>query len=221
MKTLLAAALLLAAAAPAAAPGLEARAELEPVHANAAAERTRFNGVPAVRLRDTAGLAAGHRLLLLPVESFRNGVIRGRFSGRPTPGGSATARGFVGIAFRVQPGGERYEAFYLRPTNGRSEDQLRRNRSVQYVSEPDFPWERLRKENPGVYESYADMDAGLWIDFRIEVEGPKARFYLNGAAQPALIVNDLKLGADAAGGVALWVGPEADGHFADIKVERR
>jgi len=53
------------------------------------------------------------------------------------------------------------EVFYLRPTNGRADDQLRRNHAVQYVSHLEFPGHRLRQESPGVYESYADRPLGL------------------------------------------------------------
>ena len=35
---------------------------------------------------------------------------------------------------------------------------------------------------------------------RIEVKGKKAKLYLNDAQQPALVVNDLKSGENAAGG---------------------
>lgn len=38
------------------------------------------------------------------------------------------------------------EAIYLRPTNGRADDQLRRNHAVQYISHPEHLWERLRAE---------------------------------------------------------------------------
>src|SRR5438128_8445754 len=50
---------------------------------------------------------------------------------RPLP-----ARGFIGIAFRVR--GDRYEYIYLRPTNGRADDQVRRNHSTQYSAHPSF-----------------------------------------------------------------------------------
>src|ERR1700721_467567 len=76
------------------------------------------------------------------------------------------------------------EYFYLRPPNGRSGDQLRRNHSVQYVSTPDYPWERLRKETPGVYESYADLDPGAWTRMKVVVSGKRAKLYVNGADQP-------------------------------------
>ena len=100
----------------------------------------------------------------------------------------------MGIAFRVQDHGSRYEAFYLRMTNGRADDQLQRNHSVQYISQPDYTWQRLREENPGMYESYVDLVAGEWTRIKIVVSGTKARLYVNNAEEPCLIVNDLKLG---------------------------
>ena len=80
-------------------------------------------------------------------------------AGFPGPGSSDTARGFIGVAFRSTPAAKALECFYLRPTNGRADDQLRRNHSTQYVSEPDYGWPRLRSETPGVYESYVDLEA--------------------------------------------------------------
>ena len=121
------------------------------------------------------------------------------------------------MAFRVQDRGSRAELFYLRPTNGRADDQLRRNHSVQYQSAPDFPWSRLRKENPGVYESYADLQPGVWTKMKIEVSGTKARLYVNGADQPCLLVNDLKLG-ESRGQIALWAYGGTDGYFSNLTV---
>jgi len=134
------------------------------------------------------------------------------------PGADSGARGFVGLAFRIV-GPQGFELFYLRPTNGRANDQLRRNHSLQYVSAPDYPWERLRRETPGQYESYADLQPGVWTKLRVVIAGVTARLYVNGAQQPSLIVNDLKRG-DSTGGVAYWVGPGAIGHFRDLKILR-
>jgi hypothetical protein len=102
-------------------------------------------------------------------------------------------------------------------TNGRANDQLQRNHSSQYVSYPDFPWNRLREENPGVYESYVDLDAGAWTRIKIVVAGIKAQLYVNGAEQPCLIVNDLKLG-DSNGQVALWAGSDTEAYFSNLKI---
>ncbi|MEO8563994.1 MAG: hypothetical protein ABI601_18080 [bacterium] len=75
------------------------------------------------------------------------------------------------------------------------DDQVFRHWSVQYESDPAYPWNRLRQESPGVYQSYAPLEPGAWTRLRIEVAGTKARLYVNGASQPALSVNDLKTGA--------------------------
>lgn len=148
---------------------------------------------------------------------FQNGTIEVELAGKPSAGAAAGARGFVGVAFRVQGGGSKYEAIYLRPTNGRADDMLRRNHSTQYISEPEWPWDRLRKESPGVYESYVDLEPGAWTRYRIVVKGTRAELYVHDAAQPCLIVKDLKLG-DAGGGVALWVGPGTEAHFTRWKL---
>ena len=159
----------------------------------------------------------GLGLAILNGVEFGNGTIETAIAGQPAGGAAEGSRGFVGIAFRVQKDPTNYECFYLRPTNGRADDQLRRNHATQYVSEPGFPWQKLRQENPGVYESYVDLEPGAWTPIRIVVEGVKARLYVHGAAQPALIVNDLKQ-APASGGVALWIGAGTEGFFRNLTV---
>ena len=158
----------------------------------------------------------GEGFLILKDSDFHNGTIEADIAGAPRTGASEGARGFVGIAFRVKDS-DHYECFYIRPTNGRSDDQLRRNHSTQYISEPDWPWQRLRKEAPGVYESYADMEPDKWMHMKIVVSGTHADLYVNHALQPSLVVNDLKLG-DSAGAIALWTGSETDAHFANVTV---
>ena len=148
---------------------------------------------------------------------FRDGEIDLEVSGAPSKTADPTARGFIGIVFRVQPDGSHSESFYLRPTNGRADNQLNRNHSVQYVSLPDWTWQRLREETPGQYESYADMQGGEWIRMRIVVHGKDADLYVGGAPQPCLIVRDLKLG-DSQGGVGLWIGPGTEGYFRDLRI---
>jgi hypothetical protein len=187
-------------------------ASLETQKLNAAVAT--YQGKEANRLSDRDG-EGGLALLKNPV--FKNGTIEVELAGKPSAGSFAGARGFVGIAFRVQSGGSKYECIYLRPTNGRADDMLRRNHATQYVSEPEWGWERLRKEWPGVYESYVDLEAGAWTRYKIVVKGARAELYVHDAAQPCLIVKDLKLG-DAAGAVALWVGPGTDAYFTNLKI---
>lgn len=97
----------------------------------------------------TGGPTGGETLAVVKGSYFRDGTIEVDLVGMPRQGAPPDARGFIGVAFRVQDHGARYEAFYLRFTNARSDDQVRRNRSTQYMSQPDYPWARLRKESPG------------------------------------------------------------------------
>lgn len=129
------------------------------------------------------------------------------------------ARGFIGVAFRIDERNAQFECLYIRPTNGRAADQVRRNRATQYFSYPEFKFDRLRQEAPGQYESYADMGLNEWITLKIEVRDEKAQLYLNGSAHPVLIVNDLKHGAHASGAIGLWVDIGTEGYFTDLRVE--
>jgi len=174
------------------------------------------NGKSAVRLVEVPN-AQVEGFALVQGPALKDGTIEVDLAGRPGQGASEAARGFVGMAFRVKADQSAFECFYLRPTNGRADDQLRRNHSTQYISFPEFPWERLRKETPGVYESYVDLVPGEWTHVRIEFRDRRAALYVNRAAQPALIVNDLKL-PPASGGVALWLGAGTEGFFRDLRV---
>ena len=118
-----------------------------------------FRGRRAVRLLNddsdmpAGNLGGGQSLAIVKGLDFKDGTIEVDAVGVPRQGAPPDTRGFVGLAFRVQDRGTRFEAFYLRFTNGRADDQFRRNHATQYVSEPDFPWFRLRQDYPGVYES--------------------------------------------------------------------
>jgi hypothetical protein len=159
------------------------------------------------------------QLGLIEGVEFSNGVIEAEIAGAPAPGAPEGARGFVGIAFRVQSDLRTYDAIYLRPTNGRAEDQERRNHAVQYIAHPDWPWFRLRKETPSRYEAYADLQPGVWTKIKIEVRGDRARLYLHDQAQPTLIVNDVKSGANGKGSVALWLDRGTVAHFRDLTIQ--
>jgi len=152
---------------------------------------------------------------------FANGTIEIDVSGARRAGYSKAEdvsgfKGIVGISFRVH--GDSAERFYIRPENARLDNQLFRNRSTQYESDPDYSWQRLRRESPGEYESYVDVEPGAWTRLRIEVDGTKARLYVNGARQPCLVVNDLKLG-ESRGKIALWARISTEAYFSNLRVE--
>src|SRR5678815_1119195 len=156
--------------------------QLKPV--NVKAETVTFKGRKALRVRDAAPPEIGDegRLVILPKTDFQDGVIEVDLAGEPQPGAGEGARGFVGIAFRVAPDQSRFECIYLRPTNGRAEDQVRRNHSTQYSAHPDFDFARSRKEAPEKYESYVDLEPGVWTRYRIAVQGTTAQLFVHGDA---------------------------------------
>src|SRR5262249_32774171 len=121
---------------------------------NGAAQIVTYRGRHAVHLVPDRRGPADTMSAILADSEFTNGTIEAELAGAPLAGSPDDARGFIGVSFRVQANQSRYENVYIRPTNGRADDQLRRNHSVQYTSEPEFPWHRLRQESPGKYESY-------------------------------------------------------------------
>jgi len=156
-------------------------------------------------------------LAILAGPDFKDGTIEVEMAGSRRADSGPDERGFIGLAFRVQPHASSYENIYLRPVNGRADDQLQRNHSVQYTSHPDFPWHRLRAENPGQYESYVDLEPGVWTKMKIVVSGTKTSLYVNDAQQPCLVVTDLKLG-ESHGQIALWAHWSTDGYFSNLTI---
>lgn len=152
---------------------------------------------------------------------FKNGTIEVKVLSRLVKNAPAFARGFIGVAFRVNDSNTKFESIYVRPVNARVNDQVRRNHSIQYFSYPDYDFDRLRKESPEKYESYTDMEMNKWITLRIEVKDSTAKLYINNSPQPSLVVNDLKHGADASGAIGLWVETTTEGFFSDLKITKK
>ena len=179
-----------------------------------------YKGKDALVLTQTVLSNDQKSLAVLKEADFHNGIIEIQLAGQVGDKTVETARGFVGIAFRVLKDTSKFELFYIRPTNARANDQVRRNHSTQYVSYPGFPWEKLRKETPEKYESYADLVPGEWTKIKIEVKDETAKLYINGSEQPALVVNDLKQGKDLRGSIGLWIGPGTLAQFSDFKITK-
>jgi hypothetical protein len=156
----------------------------------------------------------GDGLARLEGLSFTTGEIEFDILGRSVP----VQGSFLGLAFGVQSQ-EAYEAVYFRPFNFRSEDPARRSHSVQYIAHPEWTWGRLRQEKPGQFESAIEPapDGDLWFHVRIVVGPSKVEAYVDGAAAPCLSVD--RLGGPRTGAVALWVGNNSPGKFANLKIK--
>jgi hypothetical protein len=110
-----------------------------------------------------------------------------------------------------------YELLYLRPGNADEDDQAKRNHSVQYSYAPSFGWEKLRRQWPFIYESYADLQTDTWTKLKIEVHGRLAKLYVNGSEKPSLIVEGLK-GEDLEGAIALWGYTGQETYFSNLRI---
>jgi hypothetical protein len=183
-----------------------------------------FGGREAVEVRmanDFEG-GGGSSVALVEGAEFQNGTIEFDVASRVKEDSwfffKWIARGFAGVAFRMDDEIERFEYIYLRPLNGRVDDPERRAHAVQYSSHPDYSFSRMRDESPGVYEAAADIGPDEWIHVKIVVAGTSARLYLNGSDEPTLVVDDLKLGANVRGGVGLWVDMGTSAHFSNLTI---
>ena len=184
------------------------------VERNVKVESAEFKGRKAVRLTKDP---SGDGFALLPATDFQDGTIEADFALKMTTPPGVRMPGFIGIAFRARPDASHYELFYVRPGNSQSADQGMRNHSVQYSSEPDFNWYRLRREWPGIYEAYAELQPEAWTHLKIEVAGRSAKLYLNGSAKPSLVVDGLK-GEDLRGAVALWGDTGEECYFSNLSI---
>jgi len=181
---------------------------------NVKAEAAEYKGHKAVRITNETqkdGFA------LLRATDFQDGTIEGKIALKITTPPGVRMPGFVGVGFRARPDASRYELLYLRPGNSRAGDQAMRNHSVQYTSEPDFDWYKLRRQWPWVYEAYADLQTETWTKVRIEVKGRSATLYLSDSELPSLVVDGLK-GEDLRGGVALWGYQGEEAYFSDFHI---
>jgi hypothetical protein len=178
-------------------------------------EAVTFQGRKCVRITmdgdDRDGLA------LLPGTDFQDGIIEADIALKSSMPPGVRFPGFIGIGFRVRPDASHFELLYIRPGNSDAPDQLMRNHTVQYSSEPDYGWYRLRREWPSIYESHAELAKETWTHLRIEVSGRSAKLYLNGSAKPSLVVDGLK-GEDLHGAVGLWSFTGEEAYFSNVRI---
>jgi hypothetical protein len=143
---------------------------------------------------------------------FGNGTIELDIRGKDVQGQS-----FVGVAFHGVDD-TTYDAVYLRPFNFKTDDPVRHQHAVQYVSHPTYPWQELRAEHPGEYERAVAPapDPNGWFHVRVVVASPKVSVFVADATEPSLMVTQLS--DRRKGRVGLWVGNGSDGDFANLKI---
>jgi hypothetical protein len=198
--------------------------------------RAQTNGYDLVSWFQTNQLTVENRMIYPFNENRMKGL---RFSARPGDGdGVAWLNGihfkngtieldirdnniiqesFVGIALHGL-NKDSLEAIYFRPFNFHSTDSNTKAHSIEYVFHPDFRWERLCREHPGIYEKGIDPapPSENWIHIKIVVHYPEIKVYVNNSGTPSLTVEELNNFPD--GKLGLWVGNDAGGDFANLSI---
>jgi len=130
----------------------------------------------------------GENVVWIDGFEFTYGTIEFDARGKSAPPQSS----FVGVAFRVVDT-KTHDAVYFRPFNFRAADADRRSHAVQYVSEPQWPWSRLRSEKPGQFEKPIEPapDGDAWFHARIVIEKRQVAVFVNGSTEPVLQVAEL------------------------------
>jgi hypothetical protein len=127
---------------------------------------------------------------------------------------------FLGIAFHAKDT-VTYDVIYFRPFRFRSTDIPTRKWSIQYMSMPDYDYDKLRKARPGVYENEVNPvpEAADWFHATIVIKGEWITVYVNHSATPSLKVK--KLSGIADGKIGLWSSPgDLSGDFANFSISQ-
>jgi Domain of Unknown Function (DUF1080) len=143
---------------------------------------------------------------------FSNGIIELDIRGK-----DEFQQSFVGVAFHGTDN-KTFDAVYFRPFNFQSADSVHSIHAVQYISQPDYPWEVLREKFNGIYEKAVlpSLNANEWFHVRIIVNYPQITVFVNGNKEPSLSIE--KLNNRTSGKIGFWVGNNSDGDFANLQI---
>lgn len=181
-------------------------------------DQNRIQGDTALRVnilndKDDAGAITVNGTAWLKDVSFTTGTIDIDLRGK-----NVFLQSFLGVAFHGV-NDSTYDVVYFRPFNFKHEDTARRKWSVQYMSLPDFGYDKLRKEYPNVYENAIKPPPGAddWFHVRLVVDNDSVTVYVNHEKTPSLkahLLNDRH-----AGKIALWAyTPGVSGNFSDLQI---
>jgi hypothetical protein len=149
-----------------------------------------YLGREAVRLRSGA--------IVLPDVEFENGTIEFDVA-------TTGHRSFIGLAFRLHED-DSYEDFYLRPHNSGRFDAIQYTPVFNGVS----AWQLYPE-----YNASLEITTERWLHVMLVISGSRMEAYLDGASEPALVVDDLKCGRRQ-GAVALKSNFPSTGLPADL-----
>ena len=146
--------------------------------------------------------------------NFSDGTIECDILGKSAP----RASNFLGLAFRAVDD-TTFDCVYFRPFNFRAANPENASHAVQYISHPQWTWQKLRAEKTGQYEKplVPPPDGDAWFHVKIVVEGKKVSVFVNDATTPSLEVGTLN--DRTSGKIGIWGGDAGDGgYFANLKI---
>ncbi|MBR3345244.1 MAG: hypothetical protein IKG34_13730 [Solobacterium sp.] len=150
---------------------------------------------------------------------FHNGTIKVKMLSRLLPDAPDFARGFIGIIYRVNDNNSEFESFYIRPTNGMTDDPVRKSHGCQYFSYPGYTFAYFREFNITQYEAPIHNGLDEWVQLKAVIRDETAEFYLNDEPEPVLTVKDMKHGKDARGSVGFFSEIGTEAFFKDLEIE--
>ena len=157
-----------------------------------------FTSGPGGSISSQPGVGVGDRGAFIQGMNFSEGTIEVELKGALAPQSS-----FLGIVFHALDG-RTYDAIYFRPFNFASPDPVRKSHGVQYISHPQWPWQKLRQQKPDEYESTAipQPRGDDWFKAKVKVSQTIVRVYLQDSNQPCMVVS--KLSKISNGKAGLW-----------------
>jgi hypothetical protein len=152
----------------------------------------------------------GNGLLLIKEPLFTNGRIELDLKGKDERG-----RSFVGLAFHGL-NENTYDAIYFRPFNFKDPD--RNGHSVQYISHPEYTWNKLRREHPEKYENQISPvpEPTDWFHVTIIINYPNVDVFVNNSDKPSLTIEQLISRRE--GWIGFWVGNNSEGYFKNLMI---
>lgn len=156
----------------------------------------------------------GEGIAWLKDVEFSKGIIE--FDVR---GENVKQHSFVGIAFHGI-NDSTFDAIYLRPFQFLEQEEVLKNRAIQYISLPAYPWRTLREKFPGKYEHGIDPspDPNSWVRFRLVVNDESVITYINGSTTPSLIIQ--KLTQVKKGFIGFYVADTSGGDFSNLTITK-
>ena len=152
-------------------------------------------------------------IIWLPIQDFTNGTIEIEMRGK-----DVFQQSFIGVAFHGVDDIS-YDAVYCRPFNFFAKDSVRRIHAIQYISHPNFTWEKLRNERNAVFEKEITNPPhpNDWFNMKLVIDNTTVTAYINNATQPSLMVE--KLNNRTAGKIGLFTADNSGGDFRLIKIK--